>query len=125
MSYDPNNVFARILRGELPKKARLETEHTLIFEDIHPQAEVHLLAIPKGAYVDFLEFSTQASDAEIVDFVRAVGEITTTLGLGDEGFRVLANAGERGRQEVPHFHLHLFGGEDLGRMIRPPSRRSS
>ena len=123
MAYDPNNVFAKILRGELPATVKLETEHTLVFEDIHPQAVVHLLAIPKGAYLDFEDFSKNASDEEVLDFVRSAGQVTSSLGLGDEGFRVLANAGARGHQEVLHFHLHLFGGEDLGRMIRPPGRR--
>ena len=122
MAYDVDNVFAKILRGDLPATVKLETDHTLVFEDIHPQAVVHLLAIPKGAYLDFEDFSKNASDDEIIDFVRATGQMTSSLGLGDEGFRILANSGERGHQEVPHFHLHLFGGEDLGRMIRPPGR---
>jgi histidine triad (HIT) family protein len=122
--YDDQNVFARILRGEIPNKTVLETEHTLAFEDIRPLAPVHVLVIPKGAYVTFDHFAAEASDAEIVDFTRAVARLCDELGVapgdGGAGYRVLANAGGHGGQEVPHMHLHLFGGRPLGRMLSPP-----
>jgi diadenosine tetraphosphate (Ap4A) HIT family hydrolase len=117
MSYDPTNVFARILRGELPCKKVFEDEHVLAFEDIRPLAPSHVLLIPKGAYVSFQDFSEKASDAEITAFVRAAGKIARERGLDATGHRILANHGANGRQEVPHFHLHLFGGRDLGRML--------
>ncbi|MGE0724713.1 MAG: histidine triad nucleotide-binding protein [Alphaproteobacteria bacterium] len=117
MSYDPSNVFARILRGELPCKKVFEDEHVLAFEDIRPLAPSHVLVIPKGAYVSFQDFSEKASDAEINAFVRAAGKIARERGLDATGHRILANHGANGRQEVPHFHLHLFGGRDLGRML--------
>jgi len=122
-SYDPTNIFARILRGEIPNKTVLETEHTLAFADIRPQAPDHVLLIPKGPYVCFDDFCLNASDAEIVDFHRAAGEICRRLGLqpgeGGGGYRTISNAGEAGVQEVPHFHLHILGGRPLGRMLPP------
>jgi diadenosine tetraphosphate (Ap4A) HIT family hydrolase len=119
-AYDDQNIFARILRGEIPNKTVLETEHTLAFEDIQPQAPVHVLVIPKGAYVSYDHFAAEASDTEIVDFNRAVAEICRQTGvqLGDGGFRAITNAGENGVQEVPHFHLHIIGGRPLGRMLQ-------
>lgn len=119
--YDPNNIFARILRGEIPCKKIYEDTHVLAFHDINPQAPIHVLVIPKGAYVSSDDFSQKASDAEIAAFVRAVGQIGRDLGVapssGGEGYRILANTGTDGGQEVPHFHLHLFAGRKLGRMV--------
>lgn len=119
-AYDPDNIFARILRGEIPCKKVHEDEHVLAFHDIHPQAPTHVLIIPKGAYVSFDDFSQQASPEEIVAFARAAGMVARQLGLAPEdggGYRILANIGNDGGQEVPHFHMHLFGGGPLGRMI--------
>jgi diadenosine tetraphosphate (Ap4A) HIT family hydrolase len=117
MAYDPSNIFARILRGEIPCRKVYEDEHVLAFHDINPQAPVHLLVIPKGAYVSLDDFSAKASDAEIAAFLRAVGEIARAQGVAGSGYRVLANHGADAHQEVPHFHVHIFGGRPLGRMI--------
>jgi len=122
MSYDPNNIFARILRGEIPCKKVYEDSHALAFHDIHPQARLHVLVIPKGAYVSWADFAARGSTEEIAGLVRAVGKVATQLGLDDSGYRTLANHGRDAGQEVPHFHIHLFGGQPLGRMIQPPSR---
>jgi diadenosine tetraphosphate (Ap4A) HIT family hydrolase len=121
MSYDPNNVFAKILRGEIPCKKVYEDEYALAFHDINPQAKVHALVIPKGAYVSFDDFSADASEAEIAGFMRAVGKVARQLGLAESGYRILANHGRHSHQEVPHFHVHIFGGQPLGRMIQPPA----
>lgn len=118
MAYDDGNVFARILRGDLPCKKVLETEHALAFHDIQPQAPVHVLVIPKGRYVSMDDFSKNAGAAEIEDFFRAVGEVARQMGVVESGYRLLANHGRDGRQEVPHFHVHVFGGRDLGGMVR-------
>lgn len=121
-AYDPTNIFARILRGEIPNKTVLETEHTLAFHDIAPKAPVHVLVIPKGAYVTYDDFAAHASEAEIVDFHRAVARITRELGLdldSGKGFRAITNAGEHGLQEVPHFHMHLLGGQPIGPLVAP------
>ena len=115
--YDPDNIFAKILRGEIPNDTVYEDEHALAFNDIAPQAPVHVLVIPKGAYVSWDDFSTRASDAEIAGFVRAVGTVARQLGLVAPGYRLLANIGAHGGQEVSHLHVHLFGGKPLGRMI--------
>jgi diadenosine tetraphosphate (Ap4A) HIT family hydrolase len=115
--YDDSNIFARILRREIPSKAVFENEWALAFHDINPQAPVHVLIIPKGKYCSFADFSAQASEAEIVGFTRAVGTVAQMLGLEAPGYRILANLGEHGGQEVPHFHVHLFGGRPLGRMV--------
>lgn len=124
-AYDPQNVFAKILAGAIPCDRLHETEHSLAFRDINPQAPVHALVIPKGAYVNAEHFCDEASEAEIVDFVRAVGHVAKLVGCaesaGGSGFRILANAGPDAHQEVPHFHVHLFGGGFLGRMIKVPS----
>ncbi|HEU0070657.1 MAG TPA: histidine triad nucleotide-binding protein [Alphaproteobacteria bacterium] len=117
MAYDPNNIFARILRNEIPCKKVYEDQFVLAFHDIQPQAPVHVLVIPKGAYVSFDDFSTKASTEEIAAFVRAAGQIARDLGVAEPGYRILANTGANGGQEVPHFHLHLFAGRPLGRMI--------
>jgi diadenosine tetraphosphate (Ap4A) HIT family hydrolase len=118
--YDPDNVFAKILRGEIPSRKVYEDDHVLAFHDISPQAPVHVLVIPKGAYVSFADFSAQASEAEIVAFFRAVGTITRQLELEAPGYRILANMGGDGGQEVPHFHLHLLGGRAFGPMLVRP-----
>ena len=115
--YDDNNVFARILRAELPCKKVYEDEHVLAFHDINPLAPVHILVIPKGPYVSWDDFSRGASDGEIAAFVRAVGRIAREEGLVGQGYRVLANTGLRGGQEVPHLHMHIFGGTALGPML--------
>lgn len=120
MAYDPNNVFARILRGELPCRKLFETRHSLAFHDIRPQAPVHVLVIPKGAYVSMEDFSAKASDAEMADFVRAVGRAARETGVVESGYRLLANCGPDANQEVPHLHVHVFGGRRLGRMIDKP-----
>jgi histidine triad (HIT) family protein len=117
-NYDPTNVFARILRGEIPNRTVMETPHTLVFHDLRPQAPVHVLAVPKGAYVSLDHFSAEASAEEIVDFHRTVAKTCAILGLsGPEGFRAISNAGEHGMQEVPHYHLHILGGRMLGRLV--------
>ena len=115
--YDDNNVFARILRGEIPSKKVYENEWAFAFHDINPQAPVHVLVIPRGRYCSFADFSAGASNAEIAGFTRAVGEVARMLGLEQSGYRILANMGEHAGQEVPHFHVHIFGGRPLGRMI--------
>ena len=115
--YDDSNVFARILRGELPSKKVYEDDHVLAFHDINPLAPTHILVIPKGPYVSWDDFSAKASDAEIGAFVRAVGKIARAEGLVEQGYRVLANTGLRGGQEVPHLHMHIFGGTSLGPML--------
>jgi diadenosine tetraphosphate (Ap4A) HIT family hydrolase len=115
--YDDQNIFARILRGEIPCTKIFDNEFALAFHDIHPQAPLHVLVIPKGPYVSFADFSATATDAEIGGFVRAVGVVAKDLGLEAPGYRLLANMGEHSGQEVPHFHVHLFGGRPLGRMI--------
>ena len=115
--YDPDNIFAKILRGEIPNDTVYEDEHALAFNDIAPQAPVHVLVIPKRAYVCWDDFSVRATDAEIAGFVRAVGTVARQFGLVEPGYRLLANIGAHGGQEVPHLHVHLFGGKPLGRMI--------
>ena len=115
--YDDANIFARILRGEIPNRTVYEDAHALAFHDIAPQAPTHVLVIPKCRYVSFADFSANATDAEIAGFVRAVGLVARQLGLEAPGYRLLANMGEDGGQEVPHFHVHLFAGRRLGRML--------
>jgi histidine triad (HIT) family protein len=117
--YDANNIFARILRKEIPCKAVYEDAYALAFHDINPQAPTHILVIPKGAYVSWADFSHTASDAEIVGFVRAIGKVAQSLGVIEQGFRLLANAGPNSHQEVPHLHVHLFAGRPLGPMLVP------
>jgi histidine triad (HIT) family protein len=119
MAYDPDNVFARILRGEIPCKKVYEDGHVLAFHDINPQAKLHVLVIPKGAYVSMADFSARASDAEIAGLMRAVGKVARDLGLEERGYRILANHGPDSHQEVPHLHFHIFGGQRLGRMLQP------
>ncbi len=119
MAYDETNIFAKILRGEIPCDKVYEDDFALAFRDINPQTPTHVLVIPKGAYVSFDDFSQQASEAEIAAFMRAAGRIARDLGLAEPGYRMLANHGHDGRQEVAHFHLHIFAGQNLGRMIKP------
>ncbi|MFX0542114.1 HIT domain-containing protein [Roseovarius sp. S4756] len=120
-AYDDQNIFAKILRGEIPNDTVLETAHSLAFKDISPQAPVHVLVIPKGAYVSYDHFAAEASDAEIADFTRAIGEVCRVSDLhgADEagGFRVISNAGPHGSQEVPHMHMHVLGGRPLGGLL--------
>ena len=120
-AYDSGNVFARILRGEIPNRTVLETAHSLAFEDIAPQAPVHVLVIPKGPYVNYDHFAAEASDAEILDYTRAIDAVArkvgVTPGAGGGGYRLIANTGEAGVQEVPHLHVHIIGGRVLGRML--------
>jgi diadenosine tetraphosphate (Ap4A) HIT family hydrolase len=116
-AYDENNIFARILRGELPSKTVYEDDHVLAFRDINPLAPTHILVIPKGPYVSWDDFSEKASDAEIGSFVRAVGKIARDENLVGQGYRVLANVGLNSGQEVPHLHAHIFGGRRLGPML--------
>jgi len=116
--YDPNNIFARILRGDIPCNKVFENEHVLAFRDIHPQAPVHVLVIPKGAYVDMDDFTARASADEIAALMRATGEIARAEGIAQSGYRVLSNCGANGGQEVPHLHLHVVGGRTLGRMLQ-------
>ena len=118
-AYDDQNIFAKILRGEIPNSTVLETEHSLAFRDIQPQAPVHVLVIPKGPYVCYDHFAQEASDAEIVDFTRAVGEVCRMEAVHEGGFRMIANAGEAGVQDVPHLHVHILAGRRLGRMLPP------
>ncbi len=115
--YDEGNIFARILRGEIPAKTVHEDEFALAFHDIAPQAPVHVLVIPKGGYVSVADFSAKASPAEVAGFWHAVALVAQKLGLEGSGYRVLTNMGEDGGQEVPHFHVHIFGGAPLGPML--------
>ena len=117
MSYDPSNIFARILRGELPCKKIAEDQHTLAFEDINPQAPVHILVIPKGSYVDWSDFTCNASDAEQNAFVKMIGHVASLAGITDSGYRVICNSGSDGHQEVPHLHMHVLGGAAIGPMV--------
>ncbi|MCC1491004.1 histidine triad nucleotide-binding protein [Cognatishimia sp. F0-27] len=116
-TYDDQNIFAKILRGEIPNTTVLETEHSLAFRDLYPQAPQHVLVIPKGPYVTFDHFAQSASDAEIVDYVRAVGEVCRREGVAEDGWRLISNAGQNGVQEVPHLHVHVLAGRRLGRML--------
>lgn len=118
MAYDDGNVFARILRGELPCDKVHESEHALAFRDINPLAPIHVLVIPKGKYVSMDDFTARASAEEVAGFFRAVGETARKLGADTSGYRILANHGRDANQEVPHFHVHLFGGAPLGPMLK-------
>lgn len=117
MSYDNNNIFARILRGEIPCQKIFENDQVLAFNDIAPKAPVHILVIPKGKYISIDDFGTNASAEEIKAFYVAIAKITETQNLKDKGFRVIANTGLNGGQEVPHFHVHILGGRQLGPML--------
>jgi histidine triad (HIT) family protein len=122
MAYDKSNIFARILRGEIPCNKVYEDEHVLAFHDVNPQTPVHVLVIPKGQYVDMDDFSVNASDAEISGFMRAIGQVARQMGVVEEGYRFLVNNGANAHQEVQHLHVHIFGGKNLGRMIKPPEK---
>ncbi|WP_300535942.1 histidine triad nucleotide-binding protein [Sphingosinicella sp.] len=115
--YDDDNIFARILRGEIPARKVYEDDHAFAFHDINPQAPTHVLVIPKGRYVSWADFAAKAPDAEIAGFVRAVGTVAHELGIEHSGYRLLANAGPNSHQEVPHLHVHIFGGKKLGPML--------
>ena len=115
--YDSTNIFARILRGEIPSSKVYEDEHALAFHDVNPQAPVHILVIPKGPYVSWDDFSERGSAEEIAGFVKAVGHVARSQGMVTRGYRLLANVGRNGGQEVPHLHVHIFGGGPLGPML--------
>ena len=117
LPYDDSNIFARILRGEIPSKRVYEDEFALAFHDVNPQAPVHILVIPKGAWVSWDDLSERASAEEIAGFVRAVGKVARDQGLVAPGYRLLANVGRNSGQEVPHLHVHIFGGRGLGPML--------
>jgi len=118
-TYDDDNIFAKILRGEIPCDKVYENEHALAFRDINPQTPIHILVIPKGRYVSSDDFTAAASDAEIAGFMRAVGTVARDAGAVESGYRVLSNHGRDAHQDVPHFHVHIFAGKNLGRMIKP------
>ena len=118
MAYHNDNIFAKILRGEIPCEKVYEDDHALAFNDINPQAPIHVLVIPKGAYVSMNDFSATATAEEITGFFQAVGTVAKQLGLTEPGYRILANHGPDGHQEVPHFHVHIFGGKQLGPMLK-------
>lgn len=117
MSYDPNNIFAKILEGSIPSSPVHETENSFAFSDINPQAPTHDLVIPKGAYTDLTSFAEEASDAELADWVRSLVAVAKKAGVTDTGYRVIVNCGPDGHQEVPHLHGHVLGGRPLGFMI--------
>lgn len=117
LPYDDNNIFARILRGDLPSNPVFENEFAFAFHDMNPQAPLHILVIPKGRYVSWDDFSSKATEAEIAGFIRAVGHVAREQGLVEPGYRLLANIGQHGGQEVPHLHVHLFGGHAMGPML--------
>ena len=121
MSYDDNNIFAKILRGEIPCKKIYEDEFVLSFHDINPQKKIHALVIPKGKYVDLDDFIKNASSDEMVGFLQGINTVAKKLGISfdtGKGYRALSNIGEDGGQEVPHLHFHLFGGEKIGKMVQ-------
>ena len=120
MSYDKNNIFAKILRKEIPCKKIFENDYVLSFHDINPQKKIHVLVIPKGEYIDLDDFNNRASDQEIVALSKAITEVSKMLGMSTDtgkGYRALTNLSEDGGQEVPHLHFHLFGGEKIGKMV--------
>ena len=120
MSYDNNNIFAKILRGEIPCKRIYENKYVLSFYDINPQKKIHALVIPKGKYIDLDDFNSKASDKEIVGLIKGISIVAKKLGMSldmGKGYRTLSNLSEHGGQEVPHLHFHLFGGEKVGKMV--------
>ena len=121
MTYDTNNIFAKILRGEIPCKKIYENEYILAFHDINPQKKVHALVIPKGEYINLDDFSSKASDQEITGLIKGISIVAKKIGVSDEvkggGYRTLVNVGENGEQEVLHLHFHIFGGEKVGKMV--------
>lgn len=118
MAYDSDNIFAKILRGEIPCDKRYEDEHVLAFDDINPGRPVHVLVIPKGEFVSMDDFTANASNEQVIGFFRAVGEVARRCGVAESGYRIIANAGNDGHQEVPHFHMHVIGGAPAGPMLR-------
>jgi len=116
-AYDPENVFAKILRGDLPCAKVYESDHCLAFKDIAPQAPVHVLVVPKKPYVDFCDFSVNASAEEVMDFNKTVGAVAVEMGLPEDGYRLVSNIGTNGGQEVPHYHVHILGGIKLGPIL--------
>ena len=118
MAYDRDNIFAKILRGEIPCSKRYEDEYALAFDDINPGRPVHVLVIPKGEFVSMDDFTATASSEQIAGFFRAVGEVARQSGVAQSGYRIIANAGEDGHQEVPHFHVHVVGGAPAGPILR-------
>ena len=125
MAYDDQNVFAKILRGEIPCDKVYEDDYALAFRDIAPQAPVHVLVIPKGPYVSMADFSAKGSDEEVAGFFKAVGTVARELGLDAPGYRIISNHGEDALQEVPHFHMHIFGGRVMRGMIPKPKPDSA
>ena len=117
MNYDKNNIFAKILKGEIPCKKVYEDDHVLAFYDINPQKKIHVLVIPKGEYIDLDHFNSKASDKEIVELNKAITNVSNLLGVKDKGYRTLTNIGSDGGQEVPHLHFHIFAGEKVGKMV--------
>ena len=121
MNYDKNNIFAKILRGEIPCKKIYEDEYVLAFHDVNPQKKIHALVIPKGDYINLDDFSSEASDKEIASLIKGISIVAKKLGVSEvskgEGYRSLVNTGENGGQEVPHLHFHIFGGEKVGKMV--------
>ena len=115
--YDKNNIFAKVLRGEIPCKKIYEDEFVLAFHDINPQKKIHVLVIPKGEYVNLDDFSAKASEKEISGLIKGISIVAKKVGVSDEGYRSLVNTGENGGQEVPHLHFHIFGGEKVGKMV--------
>jgi len=119
--YDDQNIFAKILRGEIPNDTVFESEFALAFRDIQPQAPVHVLVIPKGPYVSYDHFALAATDAEMAGFTRAIGEVCKLVGVQVDGFRLISNTGRDGVQDVPHLHIHILGGRGMGRMVSRPA----
>ena len=121
MEYDKNNIFAKILRGEIPCKKIYEDDHVLAFHDVNPQKKIHALVVPKGEYVNLDDFSSNATEKEIVGLIKGIGEVAKKLGVSEAvkggGYRSLVNVGANGGQEVPHLHFHIFGGEKVGKMV--------
>ncbi|TAH35772.1 MAG: histidine triad nucleotide-binding protein [Alphaproteobacteria bacterium] len=117
MAYDRNNIFAKILRGDIPCKKVFENEFALAFYDINPQAPTHVLIIPKGEYISFDDFAAKASNDEITGFFRTAGQVAQQVGAVEQGFRLISNCGSNGGQEVPHFHIHILAGRKLGKMV--------
>ena len=117
MTYDKNNIFAKILRGEIPCKKVYENDYALAFHDVNPQKKVHVLVIPKGEYIDLNDFHNKASEKEIVELNKAITHVSILLGTKNKGYRVLTNIGNDGGQEVPHLHFHIFAGEKIGKMV--------
>ena len=119
-AYETDNIFARIIDGTIPSYKVYEDDQVLAIRDIRPQAKVHALIVPKGAYISAQDFSAKASEAEIVGFTRSIAKVVDRLGLADGGYRIIANTGSDGGQEVPHYHIHILGGQKIGRMVNLP-----